>query len=374
MSELIATIDGMSKNVLQGGDGWRVVRGDCLKVLPKLPDKSVDLIFADPPYNLQLENTLYRPNLTRVDAVEDSWDKFPSFAEYDSFCKQWLGECRRILKNDGAIWTIGTYHNIGRLTTIMQDMDFWLQNDVVWHKTNPMPNFRGVRFTNATETLIWAKKSKKGRAVFNHKTMKAENDGKQMTSVWSFPICGGRERLRDAAGKKQHSTQKPEALLRRLILATSHRGDVVLDPFLGSGTTAAVARQLGRIGVGIERERRYVKIAVARIAAVQQEILLDEESPKVAPRVPFVKLIEFGIVKKRAMLYGKDGVTKACVLGDGNIKINGVHNEVGSIHKIGAKATAAPSCNGWHFWLIKDKDGVKVPIDELRTQARKRMR
>ncbi|MGI9306300.1 MAG: DNA-methyltransferase, partial [Gammaproteobacteria bacterium] len=222
-----------------GGDGWRVLHGDCRKILPQLPDKSADLIFADPPYNLQLKKALFRPNMTRVAGVEDSWDKFSSFAEYDDFCRAWLAECRRILKDDGAIWTIGTYHNIGRLMSLMQDLGFWLQNDIIWHKTNPMPNFRGVRFTNATETLIWAKKSEKGRAVFNHKTMKNENGGKQMTSVWQFPLCGGKERLRGKDGEKLHSTQKPEALLRRLILATTKRGDTVLDPFLGSGTTAA---------------------------------------------------------------------------------------------------------------------------------------
>ena len=255
MTDIFAAADGLPARIRKGGDGWRIICGECISILKQLPDKSANLIFADPPYNLQLKNELYRPNMTRVDGVSDSWDKFASFAEYDIFCDSWLRECRRVLTDDGAIWVIGTYHNIGRLSRLMQDLGFWMQNDVIWHKTNPMPNFRGVRFTNATETLLWAKKSEKSRAVFNHKKMKAENGGKQMTNVWRFPICGGAERLRDAAGKKLHSTQKPESLLRRIILATSRPGDVVLDPFSGSGTTVAVARKLGRIGIGIEREK-----------------------------------------------------------------------------------------------------------------------
>jgi len=351
------------------GDDWRIVQGDCLKMLPKLPDKSVDLIFADPPYNLQLKNDLYRPNMTRVDGVDDSWDKFSSFSEYDDFCRRWLQECQRILSKDGAIWVIGSYHNIFRLGYLMQDLGFWLQNDVIWHKTNPMPNFRGVRFTNATETLIWAKKNEKSRAVFNHKTMKAENNDKQMTSVWQFPICNGKERLRDEAGQKAHSTQKPEALLRRIILATSRPGDVVLDPFLGSGTTVAVARKLGRIGIGIEREKSYVKVATKRIKAVQAEVLPPEVETTPLRRVSFMELIERGLIEPGAVLEGKGGI-KARVLADGNIKTNGKVNAKGSIHKVGAKVAGVPACNGWKFWFIKEKHGGLVSVDSLRDQVR----
>ena len=367
---LIAAIDGMSTTIRTGGEGWRILRGDCLKLLPQLPSKSVDLIFADPPYNLQLKNELYRPNMTRVDGVSDSWDKFSSFAEYDNFCRRWLGECRRLLTDNGALWVIGSYHNIYRLGYLMQDMGFWLQNDIIWHKTNPMPNFRGVRFTNATETLIWAKKSEKSRAVFNHKTMKAENGGKQMTSVWQFPICGGKERLRDAAGKKAHSTQKPEALLRRVILSSSRPGDVILDPFLGSGTTAAMARKLGRVGIGIEQKAAYIKIASKRIAAADVEEMADVESTPLR-RVPFMELIERGFIRPGEVLRGKDGA-KASVLADGNIKINGAINAEGSIHKIGAKVVNAPSCNGWNFWRVQ-VGGAEVLLDQLREQARERL-
>ena len=368
MNALLSYID--KEMSARGKDGWRIIHGDCLRILPQLPDNSADLVFADPPYNLQLKKELYRPNMTRVAGVDDSWDKFSSFLEYDNFCKQWLLECRRILKDNGAIWTIGTYHNIGRVKTIMQDLGFWLQNDVIWHKTNPMPNFRGVRFTNATETLVWAKKSEKGRAVFNHKTMKAENGGKQMTNVWQFPLCGGKERLRDLAGNKLHSTQKPEALLRRLILATTRRGDVVLDPFLGSGTTAAAAKKLGRIGIGLERELKYIKIAAKRIAAAELEELPAEESAAAPRRVAFSELIKRGLIKPGAVLQSKNGAAKARVLADGNIKVNGAVNAAGSIHRIGAKVANTPTCNGWNFWRIKVNGGESLPINTLREKAR----
>ena len=258
----------ITREKIFGGDDWRLAHGDCLSVLPRLPEKSADLIFADPPYNLQLKNELYRPNRTRVNGVNDDWDKFASFADYDAFCDRWLRACRRVLKDDGAIWVIGTYHNIGRLARLLQDGGYWLLNDVIWQKANPMPNFRGVRFTNATETLLWAKKSEKSRYTFNHWQMKTENGGKQMTNVWTFPLCGGKERLRDAAGVKLHPTQKPEALLRRVILSSSKPGDAVLDPFAGSGTTLAVARQLGRVGVGIERGKEYITVARGRMRKI----------------------------------------------------------------------------------------------------------
>ena len=358
-----------------GGADWRVIRGDCLKVLPQLPDKSVNLIFADPPYNLQLKGELWRPNMTRVDGVEDDWDKFSSFSEYDEFCEAWLQECRRILTDDGTIWVIGSYHNIGRLSRLMQDIGFWTLNDVIWRKTNPMPNFRGVRFTNATETLLWAKKSEKSRYTFNHAMMKLENGGKQMTNVWEFPLCGGEERLRDATGKKIHSTQKPEALLRRVILCSTRPGDTVLDPFLGSGTTVAAARRAGRIGVGIERETRYIKAAEQRIAAAQQdEIMMDLEvktTPKKERRVAFQELLSTGKIRAGSKLYAKKGGVAAKVLANGDLKVNGFS---GSIHRVGARVAGVPSCNGWNFWFVKNGTGDLTPLDDLRQQARKEKR
>ncbi len=282
----------------KGGEGWRVLQGDSLHLLPQLPDCSADLIFADPPYNLQLKKELYRPNMTRVEGVSDEWDKFSSFAEYDSFCEKWLVQCRRILKPSGAIWVIGTYHNIFRIGRLMQDIGYWLLNDIVWNKTNPMPNFRGVRFTNATETLLWAKKSEKARCVFNHKTMKAENGGKQMTNVWRIPLCGGKERLRDSSGKKLHSAQKPEELLRRVILSSTKSGYIVFDPFLGSGTTVAVARMLGRTGLGVEREEKYAKIAADRIANVPPECLAQPDKPENKP-IPLASETPPALVPKR---------------------------------------------------------------------------
>ena len=252
---------------------YRIYTGDCVDVLAALPEKSVDLIFADPPYNLQLKQELYRPNRTRVDGVDDTWDQFSSFESYDEFTRRWLTACRRTLADDGTLWVIGSYHNIFRVGRIMMDLGYWILNDVQWHKTNPMPNFRGVRFTNATETLIWAKKSERQkRYTFNHQVMKQLNDGKQMTSVWRLPLCAGKERIKDARGKKVHSTQKPEALLQRVILASSNEGDLVLDPFLGSGTTCAVARRLNRRSIGIEQEPRYVTIAQRRLESINPEI------------------------------------------------------------------------------------------------------
>ena len=349
-----------------GGDDWRIIRGDCLDILPRLPDRCADLIFADPPYNLQLKGELYRPNMTRVNGVEDEWDKFPSFAAYDNFCRQWLGECRRLLKDNGTMWVIGTYHNIGRLGVLMQDLGFWLLNDVVWQKTNPMPNFRGVRFTNATETLLWAKKSEKGKYTFNHRQMKAENGGKQMTNVWTFPLCNGKERLRNEDGKKLHSTQKPAALLRRVILSSTQVGGMVLDPFLGSGTTMAVARSLGRDSVGIEREARYVSVAVERVQAITQEEFLPVEEEKKPRRVLFEEIVHSGLLRAGQKIYTKDGVS-ADVLKNGAIKLNG---HVGSIHRVGAIIAQTPSCNGWKFWFLKSRAGERISINALREKVR----
>ena len=351
----------------RGGEDWRVFCGDCLKLMPQLPDNSADLIFADPPYNLQLKKELYRPNMTRVDGVSESWDKFNSFAEYDSFCESWLRECRRLLSPNGALWVIGTYHNIGRVSRLMQDAGFWILNDVIWHKTNPTPNFRGVRFANATETLLWAKKSENSRYVFNNKLMKSENGGKQMPNVWRLPICNGAERLKDKNGKKLHPTQKPEALLKRVILSSTMPGGVVFDPFLGSGTSLAVARKLGRVGVGIERETTYAQAAAKRIAGVSIPQTPPAE-PQPPRRVPFAELLARGMIKPGAKLQASNNNgDRATVCADGKIKVNGAS---GSIHQIGAKMARAPTCNGWHFWHINIA-GKTVPLNDLREQARK---
>jgi DNA modification methylase len=364
---LLSTIAALPHS--SGGTDWRVVRGDCLATLPLLPKKSVDLIFADPPYNLQLKGELYRPNMTRVNGVDDDWDKFESFEAYDKFCLQWLTECRRILKDSGTMWVIGTYHNIGRLGRLMQDAGYWLLNDVIWHKSNPMPNFRGVRFTNATETLIWAKKSEKSKYTFNHHCMKTENGGKQMTNVWSFSLCGGKERLRDVEGNKLHSTQKPEALLRRVILSSSKVGDVVLDPFLGSGTTLAVARQLGRLGVGIENNKCYLGAAIKRIKSVKINLVNNEIGHKKILRVAFKKLIEKGYIKKGRKVYCKKEKTTATVLQSGKLKLNGIHNISGSIHQMGAKAANSEGCNGWNYWYLREEKKL-VSINEIREKYR----
>ena len=356
-----------------GGADWRVIRGDCLKVLPQLPDKSANMIFADPPYNLQLKGELWRPNMTRFNGVTAAWDKFASFAEYDSFCESWLAECRRILADDGTIWVIGTYHNIGRVSRLMQDLKFWMLNDVIWKKTNAPPNFRGVRFANATETLVWAKKSESSRYRFNRALMKAENGGKQMRNVWEIPICGGAERLRDSQGNTLHPTQKPEELLRRVLLSCTKPGDVVLDPFLGSGTTLAVARQLGRIGIGVESDAEYVGVASDRIGkAASDEALMAKERGFDAPaprRVPFSELIRRRLVRAGQALYSPDrGVRAKIVDQSGAVRLNG---RAGSIHKMGAQARSAPECNGWTFWSVKRKTGEFVPIDDLRAECRR---
>ena len=246
-----------------------LIHGDAVAAMANLPPASVDVIFADPPYNLQLRETdLRRPNDTAVVGVTDAWDRFSSFAEYDAFTRAWIDGCRRVLKPNGSFWVIGSYHCIFRIGAILQDAGFWLLNDVVWVKSNPMPHFRGVRFTNAHETLIWARRDEFARNVtFNYQEMKALNGGKQMRSDWHLPICGGRERLRDDAGRKVHSTQKPEALLERVVRSTSLPGDVVLDPFAGSGTTGAVAQRLGRRWIMVERDATYCDVISARVAS-----------------------------------------------------------------------------------------------------------
>ena len=350
----------------------RVLVGDCLEVLAKLPSASVDLVFADPPYNLQLERDLRRPNDTLVDGVDEDWDKFASFADYDRFSRAWLAECRRALKPDGAIWVIGSYHNIFRVGAVLQDLGFWIQNDIIWRKTNPMPNFRGRRFTNAHETLIWAARDAKSRATFNYEAMKALNDDLQMRSDWLFPICSGPERLKDAAGRKVHPTQKPEALLHRLLLASTNPGDLVLDPFFGTGTTGAVARRVGRRWLGIERNPAYAAAARDRIGKVRPHApsALETSRPKrLEPRVAFGTIIELGILEPGITLTDERGGVSAQVKADGTLAVAG---RQGSIHRLGAQLQGKAACNGWTYWHY-EVEGGKKPIDALREEARRQL-
>ncbi|MCC7205738.1 MAG: site-specific DNA-methyltransferase [Anaerolineae bacterium] len=346
-----------------------ILHGDCVTWLNSLPERSVNLVFADPPYNLQLRNTLYRPNMTVVDAVDDAWDQFGSFAEYDAFTRAWLGACRRVLKDSGALWVIGSYHNIHRVGAIVQDLDYWILNDVAWVKDNPMPNFRGVRFTNAHETLIWAQKKRGARYTFNYTAMKALNDDLQMRSDWALPLCTGNERIR-VDGAKAHSTQKPEALLYRILLATSHPGDVVLDPFFGTGTTGAVARKLGRRWIGIERDADYVRIARERIDAIPDgapAAALTLPDRRKARRLPFGMLLERGLLQPGQLLYFRgQRDCAALLLADGRLRYGEV---VGSIHQVAQAIQGAP-CNGWEHWHAADPaTGALQPIDTLRQKA-----
>jgi len=342
----------------------QIVEDDCVAAMSRLPDASVDMVFADPPYNLQLGGELFRPEGGRVDAVDDDWDKFSSFADYDQFTRAWLKEARRILKPNGTLWVIGSYHNIFRVGAALQDEGYWILNDIVWRKANPMPNFRGTRFTNAHETLIWASRSEDSRYTFNYRAMKALNDELQMRSDWLFPICSGGERMKDG-GLKAHPTQKPEALLYRVLLACTNPGDVVLDPFFGTGTTGAVAKRLGRRWIGIEREKRYVRVARERIEA---SLPLDESAMKIMAskraqiKVPFGTLVESGMISPGAILTDSKRRFAARVCADASIEHQGVQ---GSIHKIGAAVQGAPACNGWTFWHVEDA-GTLVPLDALR--------
>ena len=347
-----------------------ILTGDCIAELKKLPDRSVDLVFADPPYNLQLGGDLLRPDNSKVDAVDDHWDQFESFAAYDAFTKAWMGECRRVLKDDGALWVIGSYHNIFRVGATLQDLGFWILNDIVWRKSNPMPNFKGTRFTNAHETLIWASKSRGGRRyTFNYDAMKMANDELQMRSDWTLALCTGDERLKDETGTKAHPTQKPEALLHRVIMASSKPGDVILDPFFGTGTTGAVARRLGRRFIGIEREESYAKIAgerIARVIPATPEELAVTGSKKSEPRVPFGQIVEAGLLRAGDMLYCPQGRNSARVRPDGSLVVGELS---GSIHKVGAMVQSAPACNGWTYWHFKSDKGL-APIDVLRAKVR----
>ncbi|MCW8087033.1 site-specific DNA-methyltransferase [Sabulicella glaciei] len=346
----------------------KVLVGDCIETLRALPPASVHAVFADPPYNLQLRGELLRPDHSKVDAVDDDWDRFDDFAAYDAFTREWLAECRRVLRKDGTIWVIGSYHNVFRLGTALQDLNFWILNDVVWRKANPMPNFRGRRFTNAHETLIWAARGQEAKYRFNYTAMKALNDDVQMRSDWHIPLCTGNERLRDASGNKLHPTQKPEALLHRVILSCTQRGDVVLDPFLGSGTTAAVARRLGRRFVGIERDPSYAEAAMARVAAVEplaDDMLAPTPSKREQPRIPFGTLVERGLVAAGEALCDRHRRWTATVLPDGRIQCGTAR---GSIHAVGAAVQEAPSCNGWTFWHLLRRDGTLKLLDEFRQE------
>jgi modification methylase len=350
----------------------RVLVGDCIQELRKLPSESVDLVFADPPYNLQLASELLRPNNTRVDGVDDDWDKFSSFAAYDQFCRAWLSECRRILKPDGAMWVIGSYHNVFRLGVALQDLGFWIQNDIIWRKVNPMPNFRGKRFTNAHETLIWAGRDQKSRVTFNYESLKALNDDIQMRSDWLYPICAGPERLKDDGGRKAHPTQKPEALLGRILLATTNVGDVVLDPFFGTGTTGAVAQRFGRRWIGIERDEDYARAARERIAMVETmktSALETVRSKRAEPRVPFGTIIELGMLPPGSPLFDERRRVRAEVKADGSVALPGMQ---GSIHRVGAFAQGKSACNGWTFWHF-EREGKLTSIDTLRETAKERL-
>ena len=346
--------------------------GDCVKIMRELPKNSVDCIFADPPYNLQLNGELHRPNNTRVDGVDNDWDQFESLQTYDEFTRQWLGAARDMLKPDGSIWVIGSYHNVFRLGYILQDMGFWILNDIIWRKSNPMPNFRGRRFTNAHETLIWASKSKESKYYFNYDAMKALNEDLQMRSDWYLPLCTGGERLKDAKGDKAHPTQKPEALLNRVLLSSTRKGDVVLDPFFGTGTTGAAAKRLGRHYIGIERDKKYAALAKERIADIEplKGELIEATPKREQARIPFGFLIEKGLLKPGAVLTDSKKKFSAKVHADGSVMAqNRLDNLRGSIHKVGAVLQDAPSCNGWTFWHYTDK-GKTVPIDRLRDMVR----
>ena len=349
-------------------DDDTVIEGDCVEWMRRLPEGAVDLIFADPPYNLQLGGELLRPNNTRVDGVEEDWDKFHGFAEYDRFTRDWLAAARRLLKPEGALWVIGSYHNIYRVGAILQDLGFWILNDVVWRKTNPMPNFRGRRFTNAHETLLWCARDREARYTFNYESMKALNEELQMRSDWFLPVCGGSERLKRDDGHKAHPTQKPEALLHRILLASSRPGDLVLDPFFGTGTTGAVAKRLKRRFIGIESNSDYARIARERIRQIEPAETEAVTTPqkREQPRIPFGTLVERGLLKPGEVLFDQSRRWTARVRADGTVISADAH---GSIHRVAAQVQGAPACNGWSFWYV-ERRGAPVPIDWFRQQIR----
>jgi modification methylase len=347
----------------------RIISGDCIETMQSLPEASVDMVFADPPYNLQLEGELHRPNNSRVDGVEEAWDRFDDFASYDRFSEAWLSAARRVLKPEGTLWVIGSYHNIFRVGARLQDLGFWILNDVVWRKTNPMPNFRGRRFTNAHETMIWCARDREGRYRFNYEAMKSLNDDLQMRSDWLLPICSGGERLKDGEGKKAHPTQKPEALLHRVILASTQPGDLVLDPFFGTGTTGVVAKRLGRNYIGIERDPGYIATAEKRLSATPANTdaeIVATPSKRDEPRIPFGWLVERGYLSPGTLLTSVNRRWTAKVRADGTLIAADCR---GSIHQVGAQVQGAPACNGWEFWYF-EVEGKLVPINLLRQKLR----
>ena len=347
----------------------RIISGDCIETMQSLPEASVDMVFADPPYNLQLEGELHRPNNSRVDGVEEAWDRFDDFASYDRFSEAWLSAARRILKPEGTLWVIGSYHNIFRVGARLQDLGYWILNDVVWRKTNPMPNFRGRRFTNAHETMIWCARDREGRYRFNYEAMKSLNDDLQMRSDWLLPICSGGERLKDGAGKKAHPTQKPEALLHRVILASTQPGDLVLDPFFGTGTTGVVAKRLGRNYIGIERDPGYIAAAEKRLSATPANTdaeIVATPGKRDEPRIPFGWLVERGYLSPGTLLTSVNRRWTAKVRADGTLIAADCR---GSIHQVGAQVQGAPACNGWEFWYF-EVEGKLVPINLLRQKLR----
>ena len=347
----------------------RIISGDCIEAMRSLPEGSVDMVFADPPYNLQLEGELHRPNNSRVDGVEEAWDRFDDFASYDSFSEAWLAAARRLLKPEGTLWVIGSYHNIFRVGARLQDLGYWILNDVVWRKTNPMPNFRGRRFTNAHETMIWCAKDREARYRFNYEAMKSLNDDLQMRSGWLFPICNGGERLKDKDGRKAHPTQKPEALLHRVILASTQPGDLVLDPFFGTGTTGVVAKRLGRNYIGIERDKGYIAVAEKRLGATPANTdieIVATPAKRDEPRIPFGWLVERGYLSPGTLLTSANRRWTAKVRADGTLISADCR---GSIHQVGAHVQGAPACNGWEFWYL-EVEGKLVPIDLLRQKLR----
>ena len=349
-----------------------ILEGDCIAALETIPAGSVDLVFADPPYNLQLSGDLFRPDQSRVDGVDADWDRFADFSSYDAFTRAWLLACRRVLKSNGTLWAIGSYHNIFRVGAVLQDLGYWVLNDIVWRKTNPMPNFRGRRFANAHETLIWASRSADAKGyTFNYDALKAFNDDLQMRSDWVLPICTGEERLKNGAGAKVHPTQKPEALLYRVLLASSKPGDVVLDPFFGTGTTGAVAKKLGRHFIGVERNRDYAAAARERIAAVQPTngaALNVLEGKRTAPRIPFGSLLEAGLISAGDVLTDARRRFRATVRADGSLLcVAGGRQHAGSIHRVGAAVQGLDACNGWTFWHVEPEGRV---IDSLRSEMR----
>ncbi len=350
----------------------KILIGNCVKHMQSLPKESIDCIFADPPYNLQLGGDLHRPNNSKVDAVDNDWDQFESIKSYDEFTTEWLSAARDLLKPDGTIWVIGSYHNIFRLGYILQDLGYWILNDIIWRKTNPMPNFRGRRFTNAHETMIWAAKSKGSKYFFNYDAMKALNEDLQMRSDWTLPLCTGAERLKDENGDKAHPTQKPESLLYRVLMSSTKPGETVLDPFFGTGTTGAVAKKLGRHFIGIDESKTYAKFAQDRIDAIDplQDNVIQSNPKRELPRIPFGNLIEQGLLEPGTTLTASGGKYKVTVNADGTVMAqNHINKYRGSIHKVGAALQDAPSCNGWTFWHI-EKDGKTQPIDVLRQEMR----